>query len=81
MRLAVECGVGLFGKDGVDAVWTGSDGFAVLWNGNLERDKGAGAKVGFGCGEDVREFAKDVVQSIDDHRGPTGAVKVELDVA
>ena len=42
-QVLVETGIGLFGKDGVDAVWTGSEG-TVRWNGNLERDKGAGAK-------------------------------------
>ena len=52
-QVLVENGIGLFGKDGVDAVWTGSDGCTVRWNASLERDKGAGAKIGFGCGEDV----------------------------
>ena len=76
-----EYGVGLFGKDGFHAVWTGSDGCIIRRNGNLERAEGAGPKVGFGCGENVREFAKDVVQSVDDRRRPTGAMEVKLDVA
>ena len=77
----VENGVGLVGKDGVDAIWTASDECTIRWNGNLEREEGAGAKVGFGCGQNVREFAKDAAQSVDDRRGPTAAMEVKLDIA
>ena len=80
-QVLVEYGVGLFDKDGVDAVWTGSEGCTIRRNGNLEQDEGAGAKVGFRCGENVREFSKDVAQSVDDRRGPTGAMEVKRDVA
>ena len=80
-QVLVEYGVGLLGMHGVDAVWTGSDGCTIPWNGNLERDEGEEAKVGFGCGENVGEFAKDVAQSVDDRRGPTGAMEAKLDVA
>ena len=42
----VENGVGLVGKDGVDAIWTASDECTIRWNGNLERDRGASAGTG-----------------------------------
>lgn len=59
----LEHRVGWLDEDGVDAVWSGSDGWAVRWDRNLEWGKREGAKVGFGCGEDVGEPAKDVDQS------------------
>ena len=34
-QVLVKYGVGLSGKDGVDAVWTGSDGCIIRWNGVL----------------------------------------------
>ena len=77
----VEHGVDLFGDDGVDAVRSGSDGWTLRWDGNLERNKGSAAKIGFGYGKDVRKIAKNVAQSGDDCRRPAGAVEIEHDTA
>ena len=73
-QVMVEHGVDLSGEDGVNAVWSGSDEWAVRWDGNLERDEGAEANITFGFKEDIREIPKGVAQSDDDCRRPARAM-------
>ena len=51
-----------------------------MGGGNLERNKGAQAEVGFGCGKYIGELAKNFSQRCDDRRGPTRAAEIEGDV-
>lgn len=51
--------IGLLGEDGTLAEKAGSDGGAVRWDGDLERNKVARAKVSFRPGENVGKVAED----------------------
>ena len=67
-QVLVDDGIGFLGQDRVRPVGAGGDGCTVRRDGNLEGDQGARAEVGLGRGEDVREFAKNVAQTVDDRR-------------
>ena len=73
-HVLIEYSIDLVGSDGVSAVGAGGDECAVRGDGDLERDKGAITKVGFGRGEDIRELVNDVGQGPDDWWRPASTV-------
>lgn len=80
-QVLVEYSIGLLGDDRVDTVGAGGHGGAVRGNGDLERYKGARAKIGFGRGKDVGKPVDDVVEVLDDRWKPAKTVRVERNVA
>ena len=46
-QVLVECSIGLFGEDGINAVRVESGEGAVRWDGDLERNKGSRVKFSF----------------------------------
>ena len=59
-HVLIECSIDLLGNDRVGALGAGGGWSSVRGDGDLEREKGTRTKVGFGRGENIGEYAKNV---------------------